>query len=122
MNEGLLTGEISVPLDAPDFRYELSGRLGRMSATAFNHFLAENESFDFGEGSVDDIDFRQTVSGGRALSTVTPRYHGVSVRPTSEGGGLLGSVKRAVKKFVANAFVVHDRNPDENGDHLRTAR
>ena len=122
MNEGLLTVEASVPLDAPDFRYQLSGRLGRMSATAFNRFLAENESFDFGDGSVDDIDFRQTTSGGRALTTVTPRYHGVSVRPTSEGGGLLGSVKRAVKKFVANAFVVHDRNPDENGDHLRTAR
>ena len=122
MNEGLLTVEASVPLDAPDFRYQLSGRLGRMSAAAFNRFLAENESFDFGEGSVDGIDFRQTVSGGRALTTVTPRYHDVSVRPTSEGGGVLGSVKRAVKKFVANAFVVHDRNPDEDGDHLRTAR
>jgi hypothetical protein len=122
MNEGLLTVEASAPLDATDFRYQLSGRLGRMSATAFNRFLAENESFDFGDGSVDGIDFRQTVTGGRALTTVTPRYHGVSVRPTSEGGGLLGSVKRAVKKFVANAFVVHDRNPDENGEHLRTAR
>jgi hypothetical protein len=93
-----------------------------MSATAFNRFLAENESFDFGDGSVDGIDFRQAVSGGRALSTVTPRYHDVSVRPTSDGGGVFGSVKRAVKKFVANAFVVHGRNPDESGDHLRTAR
>jgi hypothetical protein len=122
MNEGLLTVEGSVPLDAPDFQYQLSGRLGRMSATAFNRFLAENESFEFEEGSVDGIDFRQMVSGGGALTTVTPRYHDVSVRPTSDGGGLLGSVKRAVKKFVANAFVVHDRNPDEDGDHLRTAR
>ena len=119
MNEGLLTVEASVPLEAPDFRFQLSGRLGRMSATAFNRFLGENESFEFGEGSVDGIDFRQTVSGGRAFTTVTPRYHDVSVRPTGEGGGVLGSVKRAVKKFVANAFVVHDRNPDEDGDHLR---
>ena len=71
---------------------------------------------------MDGIDFRQTVSGGRALTTVTPRYHDVSVEPTSEGGGVVGSVKRAVKKFVANAFVVHDRNPDEDGDNLRTAR
>jgi hypothetical protein len=122
MNDGLLTVEASVPLDAPDFRYQLSGRLGRMSAASFNRFLAENESFDFGDGSVDGIDFRQTVSGGRALTTITPRYREVSVRPTSEGGGVLGSVKRAVKKFVANAFVVRDRNPDEDGDHLRTAR
>lgn len=122
MNDGLLTVEASVPLDAPDFRYHLSGRLGRMSATSFNRFLSENESFDFGDGSVDGIDFRQTVSGGRALTTITPRYRDVSVRPTSDGGGVLGSVKRAVKKFVANAFVVRDRNPDEDGDHLRTAR
>ena len=122
LTEGLLIVEASVPLDAPDFRYQLSGRLGRMSATAFNRFLSENESFDFGDGSVEGIDFRQTVSGGRALTTVTPRYHDVSVRPTSDGGGLLGSVKRAVKKFVANAFVVDDRNPDEDGDNLRTAR
>lgn len=64
-----------------------------------------------------DIDFRQTVSGGRALTMTTPRYREVSVRPTSDGGGVLGSVKRAVKKFVANAFAVHDRNPDENGNH-----
>jgi hypothetical protein len=120
MNEGLLTVKASVPLDAPDFRYQLSGRLGRMSAGAFNRFLAENESFEFGKGLVDSIDFRQTVSRGRALTTVTPRYHDVSVRPTGEGGGVVGSVTRAVKKFVANAFVVHDRNPDDDG--LRTAR
>ncbi len=120
MNEGLLTVAASVPLDAPDYRYELSGSLGRMSAGAFNRFLAENESFEFAKGSVDSIDFRQTVSGGRALTTVTPRYHDVSVSPTSDGGGVIGSVTRAVKKFVANAFVVDDRNPDEDG--LRTAR
>ena len=120
MNEGLLTVEASVPLDAPDYRYQLSGSLGRMPAGAFNRFLAENESFEFAEGSVDSIDFRQTVSGGRALTTVTPRYHDVSVSPTGDGGGVVGSVKRAVKKFVANAFVVHDRNPDDEG--LRTAR
>jgi hypothetical protein len=122
MNAGVLTVEALVPLHAPDFRYQLSGRLGQMSATAFNAFLAENESLEFGEGWVDGIDFRQTVSGGRGLTTVTPRFHDVSVRPTDDGGGLLGSVKRAAKKFVANAFVVDDRNPDENGDHLRTAR
>ncbi len=122
MNAGLLTVEVSVPLEVPDFRYQLSGRLGRMSATAFNRFLAENESLEFGKGWVDRIDFRQAVSDGRALTTVTPRYHDVSVKPTGDGGGLVGSVKRAVQKFVANAFEVHDRNPDEDGGHLRTAR
>jgi hypothetical protein len=122
MNAGLLTVEASVPLDAPDFRYELSGRLGKMSATAFNRFLAENEPFEFESGWVEGITFRQTARGGRSRTTLTPRYRDLSVEPAGDGGGLIGSVKRTVKEFVADAFVVRSRNPDEDGDNLRTAR
>jgi hypothetical protein len=122
MNQGLLTVEASVPLDAPDFRYELSGKLGRMSATAFNRFLAENESFEFEDGWIEGITFRQTARNGRATTTLTPRYRDLSVEPTAEGGGLVGSVKREVAEFIADAFVVRSRNPDEDGDNLRTAR
>jgi hypothetical protein len=122
MNAGTLAAEAVVPLDAPDFRYEITGTLGAMPAPAFNRFLSENEAFEFGEGVVDGIAFRQTARAGRAVTTVTPRYRELSVKPTGDGGGVLGSVKRAVKKFVANAFVVHDRNPDEDGEKLRTGR
>jgi hypothetical protein len=122
MNEGLLTARASVPLDAPDFRYELSGRLGPMRAAAFNRFLSENESFDFDDGRVEGITFRQTVRAGRATTTITPRYRDLSVEPTGEGGGVIGSVKRTVKEFMANAFAVHSRNPDEDGENLRTGR
>ena len=122
MNEGVLTVEVSVPLDAPDFRYELSGTLGRMPAAAFNRFLAENEAFEVDEGQVEGVDFRQTARGGRATTTLTPRYRDLSVESTGEGGGVVGSVTRAVKEFVADAFVVRSRNPEEDGKHLRTAR
>jgi hypothetical protein len=122
MDQGLLTVEASVPLDAPDFRYQLSGKLGSMPAAAFNRFLAENESFEFDNGWVEGITFRQTARGGRASTVVTPRYRDLSVESTDEGGGLIGSVKRAVGEFIAGAFVVRSRNPDEDGDDLRTAR
>ena len=122
MNEGLLTVEATVPLDAPDFRYQLTGRLGGMRAAAFNQFLTVNEDWEFGEGTVDRIDFRQSARAGRVVTTLTPRYHDLSVSPTGDRGGLVGSVKRTVEKFLANAFVVEDRNPDEDGEHLRTAR
>jgi hypothetical protein len=122
MSQGLLTVEASVPLDAPDFRYQLSGKLGRMPAAAFNRFLAENESFEFEDGWVEGITFRQTARGGRARTVLTPRYRDLSVEPTEDGGGLIGSVKRAVEEFIAGAFVVRSRNPDEDGDNLRTAR
>jgi len=122
MNQGLLTVDASVPLDAPDFRYQLSGKLGRMPAAAFNRFLVENESFEFEDGWVEGITFRQTARGGRARTVLTPRYHDLSVEPTDDGGGMIGSVKRAVEEFVADAFVVRSRNPDEDGDNLRSAR
>jgi hypothetical protein len=121
MNEGLLTVEASVPLDAPDFRYQLSGRLGKMPAAAFNRFLAENESFEFDDGSVNGITFRQTARSGLSTTTVTPRYRELSVQPTGDGGGVIGSVKRTVKEFLTDAFVVRSRNPDRDGENLRTA-
>ncbi len=122
MDEGLLTVRASVPLGAPDFRYQLSGKLGKMPAKAFNRFLRENEPFEFDNGWVEGIDFRQEVKGGRATTTLTPRYRDLSVNATGEGGGLIGSVKRAAKEFVAQAFVVRSGNPDEDGENLRTAR
>ena len=95
MNEGLLTMKASVPLDAPDFRYELSGKLGRMSAASFNRFLGENESFEFESGRIEGITFRQAAKGGRVTTTLTPRSRDRSVEAADEGGGLAGSVKRA---------------------------
>jgi hypothetical protein len=53
---------------------------------------------------------------------LTPRYRDLSVEPTVDGGGLFGSVTRAVEEFIADAFVVRSRNPDEDGDNLRTAQ
>jgi hypothetical protein len=118
MNQGLLTVEASVPLDAPDFRYELSGKLGRMPATALNRFLTENESFELDNGWIEGVTFRQTATGGRVTTILTPRYRDLSVEPSGEGGGPI----KAVKEFLADAFVVRSRNPDEDGDNLRTTR
>jgi len=122
MNQGWLAVEATVPLDAPDFRYGISGSLGSMPATSFNRILSDNEAYEFADGWVHGITFRQAASAGRAVTTLTPRYHDLSVQPTGEGGGPFGSVKRAAKKFVANAFEVRSRNPGEDGRDLRTVR
>jgi hypothetical protein len=121
MNEGRISVEATVPLDAPDFRYRLAGRLGPMPAPAFNRYLSVNEAFEFGEGTVEEITFRQTARAGRVTTTLTPRYRNLSVRPTGEGGGIVGSVKRTVTKFIANALVVRSDNPADGGDDFRVA-
>jgi hypothetical protein len=93
-----------------------------MPAAAFNRFLSINEAFEFDEGQIDSVTIEQTARGGAAATVITPRYHDFSVNPTGEGGGPIGSVGRALKKFVANAFVVRSRNPGEDGKDLRTVR
>ena len=113
MGEGLLTVRLTVPLDAPDFRYRLSGSLGRMPATAFNRFLAVNEPFAFDGGWVEKIEFRQAVSGGLASTTMTPRYRDLSVNPTGDGGGIVGSVTRGARELLAQTFVVRSSNPED---------
>ncbi len=121
MNEGRLSVHATVPLDAKDFRYELEGKLGPMPATAINPFLGEVEGFKLAKGQVDSIDFRQVVVRGRSKTTLTPRYHDLSVELAEKGGGVIGSVKRAVVKVVANTFKVHDENPTDDGKHVRVA-
>jgi hypothetical protein len=122
MSAGLLTVQATAPLDAPDFRYELSGRLEGMSVRAFNRFLAENESFEFDDGWVEAIPFHQTSRGGQATTTLTPRYRDLSVEPRDDGGGVIGAVSRGANELIADAFVVRSRNPDEDGENLRTPR
>jgi hypothetical protein len=122
MGEGLLSASASVPLDAPDFRYALSGRLGRMPAKAFNRFLSVNEGFELDGGWVEEIDIRQTVRAGLARTTVTPRYRDLSVDPTGEGGGVIGSVTRGAREFLAQTFVVRSSNPDDPDEAPRAAR
>ena len=122
MGEGPLTASVSVPLDAPDFRYELSGRLGRMPAKAFNRFLSVNEAFGFDNGWVEEIDIRQTVRAGRARTTVTPRYRDLSVDPTGEDGGVIGSVTRGAREFLAQTFVVRSSNPGDADEPPRVGR
>ncbi len=122
MGEGHLVAQAEVPLDADDFRYQLSATLESMPVGVFNRFLSSNEAFEFAEGQIDSITIEQTARRGVATTVITPRYHDLSVNPTGEGGGPIGSVSRAVKKFVANAFVVRGRNPGKDGKDLRTVR
>ena len=122
MNAGQLSVHATVPLDAADFRYELEGRMGPMPVTLINEFLAENESIKLRKGEVDGVEFSQVSTGGRATTTLSPRYRDLKVELSSEGGGVIGSVKRAVVKFAANTFKVREENPEDDGKKLRTAK
>ncbi|HEY7612940.1 MAG TPA: hypothetical protein VH764_08090 [Gemmatimonadales bacterium] len=122
MGEGPVAARAVVPLDAPDFRYELSGRLGRMPAEAFNRFLSVNEAFDLDGGVVEEVAFEQRVTRGVARTSIVPRYRDLSVDAAGKGGGIIGKVARGAKEFLAQAFVVRSSNPEDEDDDPRVAR
>jgi hypothetical protein len=81
-----------------------------------------NEAFAFDGGWVDEIEIRHTVRAGLARTTLTPRYRDLSVDPTGEGGGIIGSATRGVKEFLAQAFKVRSSNPGDPAKAPRVAR
>ena len=57
-----------------------------------------------------------------ATTTMTPRYRDLSVDPTGKGGGVIGSVTRGAKEFLAQTFVVRSSNPGGRDKPPRVAR
>lgn len=122
MNRGVLEVKASVPLSAPDFSFTITAQLGPMPATALNQFLAEAETIKFGDGQVERIDVELRASKGVAVARATPRYRKLSIDVVGKGGGVLGSVKRAVVEFAANAFKVRSDNPEREGKRPQSSR
>lgn len=121
MNAGLMSVHATVPLHAADFRFKLAGKLGPMPAVAVNAFLAENEVIQIRKGDVDSVESQVAADGGQATTTLIPRYRELSIEAVNRGGGVFGSVKRAVVKFAANTFKVRSENPVDHGKTLRSA-
>ncbi|HTR77126.1 MAG TPA: DUF748 domain-containing protein [Gemmatimonadaceae bacterium] len=113
MNQGTLLVHITVPLDAPNFQFDLTGRLGPMPVAAFNGFLQETTPVRIKGGQADSIVFSIHTSGGIAKGKATPLYRDLAIDFSS--GGVLGFVKAGVVEFAANKFKVRSNNPDEKG-------
>lgn len=125
--------ELEMPLLADQFTMRYRGRLGAMDATALNPFASDGTGIKFTRGRIEGIGFEATVTGGRARGRVTPRWTNLGIELPGldrKNTGIFGGLKRAVGKFVANAFLVRDDNaagqkePPRDGtiDHRWTPR
>lgn len=119
MNAGLLSAHATVPLDAPDFRFTLTGKLGTMPALVLNDFLQETEPMLLKGGTIDSMPFSITTVRGVAKTTLVPYYHDLAIDFT--GGGVGGFIKAGLIEFAANKFKVRATNPEEAGKPPRKA-
>jgi hypothetical protein len=119
MNAGLLSARLSVPLDAPDFRFKLTGTLGTMPALVLNDFLEPTESMQLKGGTIDSVQFAINTTNGVAKTHLVPYYHDVAI--DFKGGGVGGFLKAGLIEFAANKFKVRATNPEEPGKPPRKA-
>jgi hypothetical protein len=133
MGAGAFHFELEMPLAADQFAMRYRGRLGPMDAAALNPFASDGAGVKFTRGRIEGISFEATVTGGRARGRVTPRWTNLGIELPGldrKNTGIFGGLKRAVGKFVANAFLVRDDNvagkkePPRDGriDHRWTPR
>ncbi len=125
--------ELEMPLLADQFTMRYRGRLGAMDAAALNPFASDGAGVKFTRGRIEGISFDATVASGRARGRITPRWTNLGIELPGldrKNTGIFGGLKRAVGKFVANAFMVRDDNvagkkePPRDGtiDHRWTPR
>src|SRR5262249_50825431 len=86
MGAGAMAVRVVVPLDAPDFRFEVSGRIDSMPASALNGFLAETTPVRMKGGQIDSIIFVSKATGGVSKTTLTPYYRDLGIDFVSQGG------------------------------------
>ncbi len=122
MGEGALSVRATVPLDAPDFRFALTGRLGAMPIGALNRYLAETQPVEIKDGQIDSVIFVMNTTKGTNATTLTPYFRDLGLDITNPKGGVGGFVKAGLIEFGANAFKVRSRNPDSPKDRPRTAK
>jgi hypothetical protein len=124
MGAGAFHFELEMPLLAEEFTMRYRGRLGAMPVASLNAFASDGAGIRFTRGDLQEIRFDATVTKGRARGQITPRWTNLGIELpglSRKNTGILGGLKRAAAKFVANAFMVRDDNttggkePPRNG-------
>ncbi|WP_028982462.1 hypothetical protein [Sporocytophaga myxococcoides] len=105
--QGKLHFNISVPLMSPKFDCKYYGRMGPMSAIAFNNvFTYTNMQAE--QGQVDSASFNVGILNGVANGNLKLVYHDFKIKALDEEG----ETKR-IKSLISN-FIIKDGNPNNN--------
>ncbi len=115
MGTGLLSAVLEIPLLSERFDMKYHGTLGPMPFTDFNRFAAPNSDVHFSHGDVLGVEFDAIVTAGRAKGRVVPRYRDLAIGLDGKDGGIMAKVKRSIRSFVANRFVLRQDNPEHDG-------
>jgi hypothetical protein len=115
MGTGLLSAVLEIPLLSERFDMKYHGTLGPMPFTDFNRFAAPNGDVHFTKGDVLGVEFDAVVTAGRAKGRVVPRYRNLAIGLDGKDEGIMAKVKRSIRSFVANKFVLRQDNPEHDG-------
>lgn len=106
MDEGLLKAYFIFPNKRFSKPYQVSGKLGKMSVTAFNPILEQNAFVHVSQGKVKSLSFYFQYNNDRADGDLQFEYDDLKIHMLDHHD----HSHKKVKSFLLNSFVVHKNN------------
>ncbi len=121
LGEAPVKARITYPFQSKDLDFTIEASMGGLSLKKLNTFLIPNERKEIVGGVVESGDLRMDVRKGVATTTITPRYHDLSMRILAENPKSKRGILEGLKTFVANTFILRSNNVDKDGQKAKTA-
>lgn len=115
MGEGELSGKYEFSMNTRDEVFKCDGKIGAMSLKRTSNALKNLLGIAVAEGQLDSARFSFSVDGKHANGWLKLLYHDFKVEILDKNKNH-PNFKDKVLSFLANTFVVRDRNPEKGRD------
>jgi hypothetical protein len=120
VGQALLRATAIYPLYEKTLNLDLHATLGSFDATKLNTWLVPFERLQVQSGIVRSGKIDMNIRAGTATTRVTPVYDNFEAKILSKIPGQPTSLMEKIETIVAEAFILHDGNPNKSGE-LKTA-
>ncbi len=121
MGEGRVIGTILYPIHQKPFDLHVVASVGPFDARVLNSYLVSNERKQVMNGKILGGDIRMDVRSGVGITTVSPRYSGLSMEILATNVKKSRGILEGIKTFIANAFVLRTNNVDNGASKAVSA-
>ncbi len=121
VNQMSFDATIDYPLFSPTFDLVIEARTGKLDVKRLNTYLIPVERKELTEGTVDNADIRMVIRNGVATTSLTPRYHDLSMKVLSDKPKESRGILEGIKTFLGNLLVLKSNNMDKPGKRALTS-
>ncbi len=121
VNQMSFNATIDYPLFSPTFDLLIEAHTGKLDVKRLNTYIIPVERKELTDGTVDDADIRMVIRNGVATTSLTPRYHDLSMKVLNEKPRESRGILEGITTFLGNLLVLKSNNMDKPGKPALTS-